>query len=402
MSNTQDYDYNEYLCDLGTFPFSVGMLDFHDPKYKDKQVNLQVRYMLDRTQKMFEYDGLPETIPARMLELILQTCGNVCLTEVDGKPYAFSGGLGGMRDEYYQPTIFTIANPYLKYSAMLKIGSECVWGRSDSLGVGLLPLFQWYASMIVENGVSLRVGLINSRITKTLSAQDDRTYKSALKYLEDIENGDLGAISDSAFFEGVNIVHSPTANEHLTDIIESLQYLKASWYNDIGLQANYNMKRERIQNAEAENDNDALLPLLDDMLEQRRQMLEEFNAMYGYNVTVKLASAWEDVQEDAGETPLESEGGNEVENLTTESVEDIDGDTQEESEKERVSEVSEDTETSEEKVEERTPEEQPDINVNIAVTVGDNSETTISEEVTESETETDEIADVEGGVDNTD
>ena len=276
MSNNE-YDYNEYLCDLRTFPFSVGMLDFTDPKYKDIQVNVKVRYMLNRTQKMFEYEGLPDTIPARMLETILQTCGNVCLTEVDGKPYAFSGGLGGELDEYYQPTIYTVANPYLKYSAMLRIGEECVWGRSDSFGVGLIPLFQWYASMIVETGLSLRVGLINARITKTISAEDDATYKSALKYLEDVERGKLGAISDSAFFEGLNIHTSPTANEHLTDIIETLQYLKASWFNDLGLQANYNMKRERIQNAEAENDNDALLPLIDDMLAQRQQMLNEFN-----------------------------------------------------------------------------------------------------------------------------
>lgn len=398
-----NYDYNQYLCDLGTFPFSVGMLDFHDPKYKDKQVNLHVRYMLNRTQQMFEYDGLPDTIPQRMLETILQTCGNVCLTEVDGKPYVFSGGLGGMRDEYYQPTIYTIANPYLKFNKMLKIGDECIWGRSDSFGVGLLPIFQWYASMIVENGVTLRVGLINARITKTLSAQDDATFKSALKYLQDIEDGKLGAISDSAFFEGVNLVHSPTANEHLTDVIEALQYLKASWFNELGLQANYNMKRERIQNAEAENDNDALLPLVDDMLQQRQQMLDAFNEKYGYEVSVKLSSAWEDVQEDAGEEPEEGEP-DEMEVITTTDSTDDDSDTPEGGEEQGVPEVPEDTTENPESMEEETPETDPVLGVNVVVNVGDNSETTIEGEgVTENvETSKDENTEDEGSMENSD
>lgn len=405
-----EYDYNQYLCDLGTFPFSVGMLDFADEKYKDKQVNQHVRYMLNRTQQMFVYEGLPDTIPQRMLETILQTCGNVCLTEVEGKPYAFSGGLGGMRDEYYQPTIYTVANPYLNFNAMLKIGVDCVWGRSDSFGVGLIPLFQWYASMIVENGLSLRVGLINSRITKTISAQDDATYKSALKYLQDIEDGKLGAISDSAFFEGLNIHHAPTANEHLTDIIESLQYLKASWFNELGLQANYNMKRERIQNAEAENDNDALLPLIDDMLNQRKEMLEAFNTMYGYEVTVKLSSAWEDVQEDANPDTEETEdtdeiegAGNEMETITVANDTGDDNSISQNSEAEGVPKVSESTEESPENMEEETPEHSPVLGINVVVNVGDENETAIDGEGVNENVETTEIENTEigDGVDNT-
>ena len=400
MSNNE-YDYNEYLCDLRTFPFSVGMLDFTDPKYKDIQVNVKVRYMLNRTQKMFEYEGLPDTIPARMLETILQTCGNVCLTEVDGKPYAFSGGLGGEMDEYYQPTIYTVANPYLKYSAMLRIGEDCVWGRSDSFGVGLIPLFQWYASMIVETGLSLRVGLINARITKTISAEDDSTYKSALKYLEDVERGKLGAISDSAFFEGLNIHTSPTASEHLTDIIETIQYLKASWFNDLGLQANYNMKRERIQNAEAENDNDALLPLIDDMLAQRQQMLDEFNAKYGYNVKVKLASAWEDVQEDETEV---SEDADEDTTINSTMDDTSEGEPSETADDSEVEEGEKETTTETQESEEEIPSEtEPQNVVNVVVNVGDQNETNIEdgEEVTENE-ELDGITEIEGGVDESD
>lgn len=354
---------------------------------------------------MFEYDGLPETIPTRMLETILQTCGNVCLTEVEGKPYAFFGGLGGMLDEYYQPTIYTIANPYLKYDANLKINDECVWGRSDSFGVGLMPIFQWYASMIIEAGISLRVGLINSRISKPISAQDDATFKSALKYLEDIEAGKLGAIADSAFFEGLNIATAQTSTEHLTDIIESLQYLKASWFNELGLQANYNMKRERIQNAEAENDNDALLPLIDDMLEQRQEMCKAFNEKYGYNVTVRLSSAWEDVQEDANgeteeETP-EGETGNDSVEVNASDEDNSDESAVESMEDETKVEEGEDKTIQEvEEGEQETPTETDAPQINVVVNVGDSNETTVEngEEVTTDET-TVEDSEIEGSMD---
>lgn len=402
-----EYDYNEYLYDLGAIPYFVGMLDFTDPKYKDRQVNYQVKYMLDRTQKMFEYDGLPETIPARNLETILQTCGNVCLTEVNGKPYAFFGGLGGVPDEYYQPTIYTVANPGLKYDAQLKIGVDCVWGRSDSFGVGLMPLFQWYASMIIETGISLRVGVINSRVNKTISAEDDSTYKSALKYLEDIESGKLGVISDSAFFEGLNIHATPTANEHLTDIIESLQYLKASWFNDLGLNANYNMKRERIQSAEAENDNDALLPLIDDMLNQRREMLEKFNEMFGYNVTVKLSSSWEDVQEDDTESERDEM---ETENDSLEDPGEIETEPDSGAEDVQDREGESEVETNPDRDEMGEGENEPDEpqegenaeNITIIINNGDNNESTVDngEEVIENdETAEDENTEVEGSMD---
>ena len=80
-----------------------------------------VMFMLDRTNQMFEYKGLPDTIPPYMLELYLQINGHVCITEVNGKLYALPGGLGGAPDPYFRPTLYVLANPGLGYSASLSI-----------------------------------------------------------------------------------------------------------------------------------------------------------------------------------------------------------------------------------------------------------------------------------------
>lgn len=276
-----------------------GMSKFYDFKNKDKSVSAYVGYMLSRTQSMFKYFGLPESIPQRIVELYMQTNGNVCFTKHNEQLYVFTGGLGGEPDEYYMPTIYTVSNPYLKFSKNLKIGVDCVVIPSDSLYIGLLPMYSRYASLMVENDISMRLVDINARIISLISAPDDRTEQAAKSYLKDIEDGKLGVIAETAFLDGVKAqpYASTGSSGRITDLIEYQQYLKAGWFNDLGLQSNYNMKRESINSNEAQLNEDALLPLIDDMLNCRKIGLEKVNAMFGTNITVELASSWSERQD---------------------------------------------------------------------------------------------------------
>lgn len=263
--------------------------------FKDKQGNIE-RYMRDmyiRTTSMFEWQGLPDSIPAKYLELYLQTYGFAGITKVDKRLYAFFGGLGGEPDVYYRPTILTVANPALNYSATLKIGEECVIIKSDVLYNGLSGINRRYATAMVENDLSMNRASINSRLINTISAGDDRTAKSAVSYLQAVENGDIGVIAEQAFLDGVKIHPTQDKQKNVTDLIELHQYYKASWYNELGLNANYNMKRESIMADEAQLNESALYPLIDDMLFCRQQGADEVNKMYGTNISVKLSSSWE-------------------------------------------------------------------------------------------------------------
>lgn len=259
---------------------------------------------------MFRWNGLPDSIPERILELYLQSNGNVCWYPVNGKLYIFTGGLGGRPDVYYRPTIYTIANPALEISKSLRIGEECVVMYNDSLRIGLLPLYEKYATGLTETELSLDIANINSRIVDLISASDDVTRESALKYLEDVRNGKPGVIGENAFFDGVRgQPYGTTGNRVITDLIELLQYYKASWWNTIGLNANYNMKRESLNSAESQLNNDALLPLADDLLKMRQDGAKEVSEMFSEyldgEITVEYASAWED-----NEIELEEEQDN--------------------------------------------------------------------------------------------
>lgn len=268
----------------------------YNPHDKAAVQDMHVQYMLDRTQSMFRYQGLPDTIPERMIEMYLQINGHLCFAEYQGDVYVYTGGLGGEPDVYYQPTIYSVSNPAQGWSKNLVIDTDCVVMRNDSYYMGLLPLFYRYAYHLAENELSMYVSDINSRIISLISAGDDRTLASAKQFLSDIEEGKLGVIGESAFLDGVRAQPylGSAGGTNLIHLIEYEQYLKASWYNEIGLDANFNMKRESINNAESQMNNDGLLPLVDDMLKNRRIALEKVNDLFDLDISVELASSWED------------------------------------------------------------------------------------------------------------
>lgn len=283
------------MNDILNYPGLIECFPEYDLANKKKSINDYLRYMFARTQEMFTYSGLPKSIPQRNLEMQLQTRGFVGITQVDGNLYSLVGGMGGEPDPYYLPTMFTVANPALKYSAMLKIDEEVIIVRNDDTYTGLLPLFSRYATQLTENDLTMLLADINIRMMAIISAKDDNVKKGAEKYLQDIKDGKLGVIADEIFHDLVKV--QPMASQgfgnQITQLIEYQQYLKASMFNDIGLDANYNMKREAINTSEAQMNDDALLPLIDNMLKCRQRDFDKVNDMFGTDIHVELNSIWE-------------------------------------------------------------------------------------------------------------
>lgn len=292
----------------------------YDSADKNNAIRAHIGYMLNRTQSMFKWTGLPDTIPQRSLELFLQTNGNVCFYEHNDVLRVFTGGMGGEPDAYYMPTIYTIANPALQLSVSARIDVDCVVMPNDSMYLGLIPLFTKYAHFMTENELSIEIGIINTRLIDWISAPDDRTKRSAEKYLQDVKDGKQGVIAENGFFDGIK-VNSRGANTiapTMNSLIEMEQYLKASWYNELGLNANYNMKRESLNTTESQMNNDALLPLVDDMLRCRKESIDKVNAMFDTSISVELASSWQDNEIEiamqqgniSGQPENENRGGN--------------------------------------------------------------------------------------------
>ena len=267
--------------------------DFAYCSDKSKVFENYCKYTFTRTQSMFTYEGLPDTIPVQWLESYLQRNGSCCIAEHDGKLYALLGNAGGELDEYYQPTTYTVANPALKLSKTYKIGEDCVYCRNDYDAIGLVPLISRYCGLMTENLLTVRISDINMRMMNLLSAPDDNTLQSTKQYLKDLEEGKLGVVGETPFFDGLKLQSRGAGNgDYMIQFIELQQYLKGSMYNELGINANFNMKREALSGSEVALNDDALMPLIDDMLKQRRAMCDKLNEMFGLNVSVDYGSTW--------------------------------------------------------------------------------------------------------------
>ena len=290
---------------------------YPDLKYKydfdkgiDKPLLMQsyIRYYLNRLQSMFKWSGLPDTIPARWLESYLLVDGYCCVINTDKGLIATNGGIGADPNEYYIPTKFIVSNPYIpnEYSAgrnytvnTLDGSDDAVFVRNDIYTIGLMPMLVKYCSQMVENDISMNIADIMARASVALSAADDQTKASAELWLKKLIKGEIGIIGETPFLvanQEQSLRTNPigTVAGTLTDLIEYHQYLKAGLFNEIGLNSNYNMKREAINSNESQLNDDALHPFIDIMLECRKEAAEQINKMFGTSISVEFNSAWEE------------------------------------------------------------------------------------------------------------
>ena len=341
-------EYNRYIDEILPGLRKVSVFD------KECNISLLIVQTLNRLQSLFRYENLPSTLPAKYLEMYLQMNGNCCIADVDGSLYALVGSLAAEPDAYYLPTKYVVANPYLNLSKTYTRDVDCIVLMNDPFMLGLLPIIHKYAAQMAENELSMNMSVINARIMSVITASTDREKQAADKFIYDIIDGKLSSVGEDAFFEGIKV--QPYANSAqsnaLTDLIEMEQYLRAGLFNDLGLNANYNMKRESINSNESQLNDDMLSPFIDVMLKTRQEGIKAVNDMFGTDIKVDFASAWKEnkVEHDIELlNMLESVTGGEsvteetTEEVTEETPDEVTEETPEETPEEATEEITEET-----------------------------------------------------------
>lgn len=362
-------------------------------KDKDQNVNNFIDTMFCKTNEMFTWKNLPETVPQAQLEYLLQSNGTMFFTKVGNDFYALLGTLGGQINAYYEPTKYTVANVALNLSKMYDIEKDGVLIRNDLRCNGLIPILSKYASMLTDCEISLNTMSILMRVMFLISASDDKTKKSAEEFMGKILNGNYSIIADSQFFDGIKAQGmTQSFSQLIPQMIELTQYIKASALNEIGLNANYNMKKERITEQEYTLNIDALMPFAENMLNCRKKAVEKINKMYGLSIEVSLNSVWE-----ANQSELESEttladmknGTDSITQKPVENEKSADTDIEEKT----ISDVTETKGENNEKSADTDTEEK---------TISDVSETEKSDTETDTETDTERETETETGTEKTD
>ena len=272
------------------------------PSRKENITRYNMNNMLRRTLKMFKWKNLPDTITQRYMEIVIQTRGMIGFIKNNDNYYALWGTLGGIPNWEYMPSQFIVSNPYLNLNAnryeIYGENKDVVVIPNDSLYQGMLPILSYHSELLTEINLTKRMVQITSRFPVVFFAPDNNTKNDIEDYIKSLEDGDIKAIFDRNLMRDVKSlpVNEGKASNLMTQILETEQYQKAALFNDVGLQLNYNMKRETITSSEAQLGEGALLPLPDDMMECRKKACKEIKELFGLEIDVEFDSAWRNLR----------------------------------------------------------------------------------------------------------
>lgn len=251
-------------------------------------------------------------LPKFLLESWTQTTGWSAVIEKNGNFHIVSGicgGLLGEYNEYYMPKGVIVENAYNNsINGIYHFGKNAVLLRNDPNMQGIVPILAPLAEMQIESNVSMIQAIENLRIVNIFHTKGGRMKEAVKSFMKQIRWGRSGFIEDAdskTRWSGSTdnpvieaLPHAGVPSNYVIQFIEASQYVRAALYNEIGLQANGNLKREKLNDSEVSQNDDTLRPIIDNMLECRKDFVSELNRVWGLNIPdPELAGAWKHRQE---------------------------------------------------------------------------------------------------------
>lgn len=302
--------YRQFLAELGLEPTYEATQD------KNKLTYQNLMQLMNKTAQMFEYDNLPRSLPAIALERILQSTGAATIVSISnqsvgrgpsfsysvgdnsysvGPPiYAFPVNFADAPDPYGEPYKVVVTSPGFvpPVSATYEINKDAVVIRSDTHMRGLFNLHLKYATLLTEAEISLQSTLVTLRDHMTFIVKTTAQKRAVDQYLTDLAAGKYGAIVSPDLGSPMEPIAHDGRSNAVELAVNGIQAIKSAWYNEIGLNPSFSLKREYTSAQEIDMNTDLLLPAIDDMLECRKRGIEQVNALFGTNITVRKSSAW--------------------------------------------------------------------------------------------------------------
>lgn len=266
----------------------------------DKNILYQhfFRTLYNNASKVILLKGLPDDADKEFIMSQLLLVGRIAVFKTKGKTYFLNGHIGGIPDEYYYPTKVLIANPVLG-SFDLERDKEAVMvyltptdrildvPKSPTIIYGgLFSLISMVANILAECMTTVNTTLMNTRVHAIYTADTESAAKSAEPILKSIYMGKPYSVVTSELLERLNV--NPLSEHGLSNcLIETLevcQYVLSLFWNGIGIDANYNMKRERLITAEVDKNIQSLIVPIQTILETLNDGFKKANNLFDIEV----------------------------------------------------------------------------------------------------------------------
>jgi len=274
---------------------SIKEYDTYKKAYPVKSVSrgygFYIRMLFEKCLGMFDYTGLPKSLPAEELEKNLIWFGFVGV--FNHKKFGLTcanGGLSGI-DQYYRATEFIYAQPVLG-SDKLTINDNCIIVYNSQTDIitpyGFKELIQRYARLLADIDSSIDIQIINSRATKLNSVSNDLIAAAVNNAMQALESGDTYTVNQNSILDGWTPKDWNTAHpETIEKLIDAKQSILNAFLEEIGVKS-INEKRERMITNEVSADNQLLMVNTDDLVQMRKKGVAAINEMFGTNINVEL------------------------------------------------------------------------------------------------------------------
>lgn len=262
-----------------------------------KNYNFFFKWLTNKVCECFCIDGLPETVNEDYLKTNLILDGNICITDFGKNLYACIGALGGPPDEYYFPTIYTIANPVLG-SKQVTIGKDGVVifntsidGISDfDFTCGLYDLVSQTATMLADNIISINCAQINTRVTAIFTADSDPQAVAGEFVLKKMYAGSPYQIlrQDIVKKIGINPMAQNRSKGTITELVELQNYIIGNFFQSIGIKSNNIRKKGEMIRDEINAQNEFTTVSIMEILKSWQKGFDKVNELYGTDIHVSL------------------------------------------------------------------------------------------------------------------
>lgn len=278
----------------------------YDSMYQVDDVVRGFRYyqkmLLEKSIAIYEYDGLPDTIPPHEIERLLMTLG-ACVFVKSAKhglvvlPCTFSG-VGVYPD---LPPDVIWATPMISGTAKRE---DVAIGYNNSTHIGLADTIDRYSRLLADVDATFAITLYNQRIPSIPLAPDDNSAESYNAAMLANRLGITSAVVTDALLKDVQMLPVvPTSNgTKFTDIIDARENVLKIFLSELGVQYG-DPKRERQTTDEIHMNTQSLIVNSSDMLAAREKMCADVNARYGTNISVRINPAYDVAQYSGDDVP---------------------------------------------------------------------------------------------------
>lgn len=314
-----------------------------------------VELLLNRVLPMIELDNVPVDTDGDFIKRELFVHGRVGVSDHNttgekfDTPQVWRGYCGGEITKFFTGSRFIGSSPVLgscdfvigeggavvynsNAERFAPFGDEiCIGTRNrkstepilikepDSLPFSVLYDFILRTAEQLQNiDISMRSILRTVRAMIFITAKNEQIKNAAEILLKRLYSGETDIVFTSDILDSLQIQFAPTAANAasiLNELKEQYQFANAQFFHAIGVNSNYNLKRERLNSAEIDLNTQALTVNIKDIFDSWKRGFDNVRKLYpDFGITPRLSDVW------AQNEPKENDTGDSANNATNDDM----------------------------------------------------------------------------------